>query len=50
MAIWDTRPNGRGAGMSIFVNDSINSYILPDISYNSNSIGIGSITVQYNNS
>ena len=45
-----TRPNGRGGGLSIFVSEAINSCICSDISFNSNSIEIVSITVKYNNS
>ena len=44
-----TRPNGRGGGLSIFVRETINSYICSEI-YNSISIETVSITVRYSNS
>ena len=43
------RPNGCGGGLSIFVRETINSYICSEVSYYSNSIEIVSITVKYNN-
>ena len=45
-----TRPNGCGGGISTFVNDSIKSHIWSDISYNSNSIEIVSVTFKNNDS